>query len=246
MHRFPYLAFDPDTAAYIFQAKLFASGTLAAPAPADFGFSPSPHINVYNGLWAAKYPFGNSLFLAPGIFIDLPWLMPALATTLSLILFFDIARMLFDGRTASLALILAGLSPATLILGATFLSQPTSRLFLAMFLWALLKCLKSPSVALGATAGLALGYAFNTRPLVAAVFGVASLLLVLTALARNRDRVRLARPALASFVALAAMMAMFLLWNRNQTVRLLVEEPGCLDNLQRIERSARSAIGSSG
>lgn len=40
---FPYQAFEPDTAAYLFQARLFAEGVLAAPAPPDFGLSPSPH-----------------------------------------------------------------------------------------------------------------------------------------------------------------------------------------------------------
>jgi 4-amino-4-deoxy-L-arabinose transferase-like glycosyltransferase len=216
-HRFPYLAFEPDTAAYVFQARLFASGILAAPAPADFGFSPSPHINIHNGLWAAKYPFGNSLFLTPGILVDFPWLMPALATALSLILFFDIVRMLFDRRTAGVALILAGVSPATVILGATFLSQPTSRLFIAAYLWSLLRCLPNASIAFAATAGLALGYAINTRPVVAAVFGVAGLCLVLATLARDHDRVRLARPAFAFALALAAMMALFLLWNLSLT-----------------------------
>ena len=216
-YRFPYLAFDPDTAAYLFQAKLFATGTIAAPAPADFGFSPSPHINIYNGLWFSKYPFGNSLFLVPGILIDFPWLMPALATTLTLILFFDIFRILFGRRVASLALVLAALSPATLILGSTLLSQSTSRLFIAAFLWTLLRCLGNGSVAVGAAAGLAIGYAFNTRPLVAVVFGLASIILIWPAVKGRRDAIRLAGPAFAFLLALLAMISTFLLWNRSLT-----------------------------
>jgi hypothetical protein len=68
-------------------------------------------------------------------------------------------------------------------------------------------------MAFGFTAGLALGYAFNTRPLVAAVFGLAGLIYVVTVWARDSGPVHLVRPALMFAVSLAAMMAVFLLWN---------------------------------
>jgi len=58
--------FEPDTVSYLFQAKLFARGKLCLPAPPEYGFSPSPHINILNGKWYSKYPFGNALMLTPG------------------------------------------------------------------------------------------------------------------------------------------------------------------------------------
>ena len=198
---FPYLAFDPDSAANLFQAKLFAQGVLAAQAPPEFGFSSSPHIDIYNGLWFAKYPFGTSLFLAPGVLVGMPAIMPAIATCLTLLLFFAIARELFDRRVAALALLLAAFSPATVVMGSTLLSQPISRLFVALYFWSLLRALacagSERAMLYGALAGLALGYDFNTRPLVAVVCGFASLILIGQAALRV-DRPLRILPPLAS------------------------------------------------
>lgn len=214
---FASLAFEPDTAAYLFQAKLFAQGLLAADAPADFGFSPSPHINIHRGLWAAKYPFGNSLFLTPGVLLGAPWAMPAIATGLTLIVFFAIVRDLFGSRVAMLALLLAAISPTTIFLGSSLLSQPTSRLAMALFLWSLLRALRHgrtvEGVLYGAAAGLALGYGFNTRPAVAVVFGVAALVLVLCSRFRTRTLAGLAPAGAAAGLALAVMVALFAAWN---------------------------------
>lgn len=214
---FPTLAFDPDSAAYLFQAKLLAEGRIAAPAPPEFGFSPSPHIDIYRGLWFAKYPFGNALMLAPGVLAGAPWLMPAIATGLTLLLFFGIVRTLYDDRVAALALLLAVLSPTTLPMGATLLSQPASRLCIAAFLWAILRMLRAPP-GLGrqlwaALAGLALGYGFNTRPLVAIVFGVLGAGLALAVLARRPDRAGFVRPALWAAVPWLLMLGLYLAWN---------------------------------
>ncbi len=216
-YSFPYLAFEPDSAAYLFQAKLFAQGWLAADAPPDFGFSSSPHINIFHGLWYAKYPFGNSLFLTPGVLLGLPFVMPAIATGLTLLIFFSIVRELFGDRVAVLALVLAAISPTTIFMGSTLLSQPTSRLAVALFLWLLLRALGQRKALngalLGALAGLALGYGFNTRPLVAVVFGVAALVLVFARFAQTRDLHGFFRIGVASAAGLAVMIALFLAWN---------------------------------
>ena len=126
----------------MFQAKLFAQGTLAAPAPPDFGFSPSPHINIYDGLWFSKYPFGTSLLLGMATSLGVPWLLPPLTTGLTLLFFFGVVCELFGRRIAALSLLFAALSPTVLIIGATQLSQPTNRLCIAIFLWTLLKALR--------------------------------------------------------------------------------------------------------
>jgi len=218
---FPYLAFDPDTAAYLFQAKLFAQGVLAADAPPEFGFSSSPHIDDYNGLWFAKYPFGNSLFLAPGVLAGAPSIMPAVATCLTLLLFFAIVDELFGRRVAALALLLAAFSPATLVMGSTLLSQPTSRFFIALFFWSLLRAVARPrsgaAMLYGAIAGLALGYDFNTRPLVAVVCGFASLILLVRAAVRADAPSRMLAPTAAMAVTALAMIGLFFAWNAHLT-----------------------------
>jgi 4-amino-4-deoxy-L-arabinose transferase-like glycosyltransferase len=218
---FPTSVIDPDTASYLFQAKLFAEGRIAADAPPDFGFSPSPHINIFNGLWASKYPFGNALFLTPGVLLGVPWLMPAIATGLTLLLFFLIVRKLFDARVASVALALAALSPTTLVMGSTLLSQPTSRLAIAVFLWSLLHALANHRIwrcaVFGILAGLALGYAFNTRPLVAVVVGVAALFLGISLVIRMRNWRSFFLAGATSLPALTLMLVAFFAWNASLT-----------------------------
>lgn len=218
---FPFLAFDPDTTAYLFQAKLFAHGLLAAEAPPEFGFSSSPHINIYNGLWFSKYPFGNSLLLAPGVLLGAPWIVPPLVAGLTLLLFFGIVRELYDRRVAALALFLAFISPTTLPMGSTLLSQPTSRLCMAVFLYGVLRALKegpgTRRLLIAALSGLALGYGFNTRPLVAVVFGAATAGYLVYRIASRPDRRRLVGPALCFMAAGLVMAGLFFAWNLHLT-----------------------------
>ncbi|MFO1059920.1 MAG: glycosyltransferase family 39 protein, partial [Dongiaceae bacterium] len=235
---FPYLAFDPDSAAYLFEARLMAQGRIAAPAPPEFGFSPSPHIDIYGGLWFAKYPFGTSLMLVPGVLAGAPWLMPALATGLTLLLFFGIVRALYDDRVAALALLLAVLSPTTLPIGASLLSQPASRLCMAAFLWGLLRMLRAPPgrrrQLWAALAGLALGYGFDTRPLVAVVFGVLGAGLVIAVLARRPDRAGFVRPAFWAAAPWLAMVGLHLAWNAALTGQPLLSTYHVLQHADRM------------
>jgi hypothetical protein len=214
---FPFQAFEPDTAAYVFQAKLFAQGMIAAPAPPDFGFSPSPHINVYDGLWFSKYPFGTSLLLGLATWLGVPSLLPPLTTGLTLLFFFGFVCELSGRRVAMLALLFAALSPAVLIIGATQLSQSTNRLCIAIFLWTLLRSLREESLArsaaLAAAAGLALGYSFNTRPLVAVVFASVGALIVLIGFPVPPRKARAASVAIIALLAFLPMLGLLLAWN---------------------------------
>ena len=183
---FQFNYFEPDTVSYLFQAKLFSEGKLSVPAPPEHGFSSSPHINVLNDKWYSKYPFGNALMLMFGVFINAPWLIPALATGGALLFLYLFVKEIYGemhNGIAFIAAVLALISPATLGMGSTWFSEPVSRFYLALYLFALLKTLKveaSPSgdhsymqkFGYPILSGFALGYAFNTRPLSAVVFGV--------------------------------------------------------------------------
>ena len=179
---FQFSYFEPDTVSYLFQAKLFAEGKLSFPEPPEHGFSSSPHINVLNGKWYSKYPFGNALMLMFGVFINAPWLIPALATGGALIFLYLFVKEIYGEIHNGIALItavLALISPATLGMGSTWFSEPVSRFYLSLYLFALLKTLNYKSnvslltrIGYPLLSGFALGYAFNTRPLSAVVFGV--------------------------------------------------------------------------
>ncbi len=182
--------FEPDTVSYLFQAKLFAKGKISVPVPPqtidgevtlepngtpmpEYGLSSSPHINMLNGKWYSKYPFGNALMLMFGVFINAPWLIPALATGGALFLLFLLLRETYGKPIALIAAVIALISPATAGMGSTWFSEPVSRFYLTLFLFTLVRTLKgSGKVVYPLISGFALGYAFNTRPLSAIVFGI--------------------------------------------------------------------------
>ncbi|RKU29958.1 hypothetical protein C6497_05135 [Candidatus Poribacteria bacterium] len=165
--------FEPDTVSYLFQAKLFASGKISMPEPPEYGLSSSPHINILNGKWYSKYPFGNALMLMFGVFVNAPWLIPALATGGALYLLFLLLRETYGKPIAIIAVVVALISPATAGMGSTWFSEPVSRFYLTLFLFTLVRTLKgSGKLVYPLISGFSLGYAFNTRPLSAIVFGV--------------------------------------------------------------------------
>ena len=165
--------FEPDTVSYLFQAKLFAEGKISMPAPPEYGFSSSPHINILNGKWYSKYPFGNALMLMFGVFMNAPWLIPALATGGALFLLFLLVRETYGTQIALIAAVIALISPATAGMGSTWFSEPVSRFYLTLYLFALVRTLNGAgNIIYPLLSGFALGYAFNTRPLSAIVFGV--------------------------------------------------------------------------
>ena len=182
--------FEPDTVSYLFQAKLFAKGKISVPVPPqmidgevtlepngmpmpEYGLSSSPHINMLNGKWYSKYPFGNALILMFGVFVNAPWFIPALATGGALFLLFFLVKETYGKHIALIAAGIALISPATAGMGSTWFSEPVSRFYLALYLFALVRTLNgSGNILYPLLSGFALGYAFNTRPLSALVFGV--------------------------------------------------------------------------
>ena len=228
---FQFSYFEPDTVSYLFQAKLFAEGKLSVPAPPEHGFSASPHINVLNGKWYSKYPFGNALMLMFGVFINAPWLIPALATGGALLLLYLFVKEIYGDIHPGIALIaavLALISPATLGMGSTWFSEPVSRFYLSLYLLTLLKTLNCKDdasllarIGYPLLSGFALGYAFNTRPLSAVVFGVVGAGLTLYHLFTQwQDRQVLFATVKRFgffFIPFAAMLGVCMSWNAHFT-----------------------------
>lgn len=209
--RFSY--FEPDTVSYLFQAKLFAHGKLCEKAPPEFGFSSSPHINILNGKWYSKYPFGNALMLTMGVFVNAPWLVPALVTSLSLLFLYLLVREVYNKKIALLATALGLISPATLVMGATWFSEPVSRFFLAIFLFTLIKSLKNEEWFYPLSSGFALGYVLNTRPLTAFAFGICSGVFVLYRIARSDEKKRIVKAMSIFLLTFAVMVFLCMGWN---------------------------------
>ncbi|RKU32738.1 hypothetical protein C6495_10425 [Candidatus Poribacteria bacterium] len=225
---FHFSYFEPDTVSYLFQAKLFAEGKLSVPAPPEHGFSSSPHINILNGKWYSKYPFGNALMLTFGVLINAPWLIPALATGGALFLLYLLVREMDGNSVALIAVVLGLISPATLGMGATWFSEPVSRFFLALYLFALIKTLNGvrlsgfkTGIGYPLLSGFALGYAFNTRPLSAVVFGVVGAGLALYQLVKARTEAQRFRPLITRLgvflMPFFIMVGVCMAWNAHFT-----------------------------
>ena len=208
------MPFEPDTASYLFQARLFAEGLLFAEAPADIGFSASPHVNVHDGKWYSRYPLLASALLVPGVWAGYPHVVPAILTAATMIFVFLFVRELFGStRVAMVATLFALLSPATLGVGSTLFSQSGSRLFLVIFLWALLRAIRSRRWGFALVAGTALGLAFNVRPLPAVTFAAAGALLSLVALIGSEHRRSLVGLLPGFILPLVLLIGVTLAWN---------------------------------
>ena len=155
-----------DENVYQFQAKLLASGRLYAgsPPPVVRPFFDNQFI-VNNGHWYGTYFAGHPAILALAMRLGLmEWTGP-LCAALTLLLGVGIARRIFGERAAVLTGLLLVLSPFFLFVSATQLSQPTSSLFLALFVYAALRIEAAPHAASWwALAAVALSAGVLTRP----------------------------------------------------------------------------------
>src|SRR4029453_8153164 len=92
-----YLVLEPfphieDEAAYYFQARIFASGHLFAPAPPSPEFFPSSWMMLRGGRWFSVFPPGWPLLLAIGMKGGVPALVNPVLTGLCLLLLHELVR----------------------------------------------------------------------------------------------------------------------------------------------------------
>ncbi|MDQ2902346.1 MAG: glycosyltransferase family 39 protein [Chloroflexota bacterium] len=150
-----------DASAYLFAAKMYATGHLSVPMPPAAELFPGPFMIQFHGRWFAQYAPGTALTLAPGVLLGVPHLVEPILGTLALLGTGLIAARLYDRRVASLAVILGTLSPFYSYLAASYLSHAIALFYLVWGLWALLR--------------FAQGAAWWHMPLAAVFFGMAGL-----------------------------------------------------------------------
>jgi len=164
-----------DSVIQLFQAKIFASGALAAPAPAGPEFFVTQHMIVGAGGWYSQYPPGHSALLALGVLAGAAWVVPILLSLGAAALLAGFARRAYDEATARLTLLLLVLAPFFWFMGASFMSHVSSLAGVCGFLYCFARWENEERLALLAVAGASLGGAFLSRPVealaVGAVFG---------------------------------------------------------------------------
>jgi hypothetical protein len=210
-----HMPYVPDSIAYVFQAKIFASFRLTAdPPPVEgaFDFFRPPPFALTETSWAAQYPFAHPLALAVGQLLGAPWLVPPLLGAGSVWLMFVVGRRAYNARSGLLAAVLLASSPFFIMNASDFMSHNTAAFFLLASLACVLMRDRRPLL-FGALGGLAFGLLLNTRPLTAAAlsapFGVWMLLQLVPRETRRAELLRI-----AAFGAAGAVMALlFLGWN---------------------------------
>jgi hypothetical protein len=127
-----------DENGYRFQARIFATGHVAAEAPPqttdiatylkEFRFH---HHIIYQGKWFGKYPPGWPAILALGMLLKIDWLVNPLCSLMILWVTWRIAYLVFDDATARLALLLLVASPYFVLNSVGFMSHPFCGVLLA-------------------------------------------------------------------------------------------------------------------
>jgi hypothetical protein len=162
-----------DEWAYLFQARLFASGRLSVPSPPQDGF---PFVNdihmIDDGRYYAKYSPGHAMMLAFGVLLGSAWIVPPILAALTVVAVYKLGREMFEDRVGFLAAVLCFTSPYFLLMSSMLLSHTTSLLFLTAFTLYYVRTVKRPGYANAAAAGCALGMAFLTRTLTAPLYAI--------------------------------------------------------------------------
>ena len=123
--------FTPDEFAYLFQAKVLASGSLSTPAHPLQKFFTSAFIACSEGRLFSIMPPGWSFFLVPWVWLKVPWIVNPLLSSCNVLLVFLIGNRIYNRTTGCAAAFLTAVSPFFLYMSGTFFAHPLS-LFLVL------------------------------------------------------------------------------------------------------------------
>ncbi len=168
-----------DGFAQLFQARIFLSGRLWVPLPAELANFATLQMVLGPDRWYSQYPFGQSLLLAASLKLGAWWLyVPPVAAGFALAVY-RLARWTADEATARLALVLLSASPFVVAVAGSEMSHlGAAALGMGAAAAAAVATERRPLL-FGAVAGAALGVMTAFRPLdaVAAAVPVGVILL---------------------------------------------------------------------
>lgn len=160
----------PDDAAYLFQARTFASGKLwlpAPPVPDAFEFYTLP---IENGKWFGVNVPGWPVWLSLGILAGIPWLVNPITAALTIPVAHAAVRRIADNGTAHLAALLLASSPCFLFISASLQPQPVTLFFALLAFLCISRAGESRNYGYALLSGLMSGLIFCIRPLDGALF----------------------------------------------------------------------------
>lgn len=153
-----------DEIAHLFQARVFTTGHLGAPAPQPPEAFLLTHTTIVHGQWVSQYPPGHTLLLAVGMIVHAEWLVNPLLAGVSVVLVFVVARGLYGPKTGLLAALLWSVSAWALFMSGTYMSHVSATAF-GLAAWAAVFGPRRPTRRHWLIAGAALAGAIAIRPL---------------------------------------------------------------------------------
>jgi len=126
-----------DTAAYLFQAKIFLAGKLVAPEPpAPETFSgPGDMLVLRDGKWYSSYPPGFSLALALAMLVKFEWLFCPLLGAATVWIWIQYALRWHDRRVALVLGILCLFSPMMLLMYSNMMVHTAELFYSSMIIY---------------------------------------------------------------------------------------------------------------
>jgi 4-amino-4-deoxy-L-arabinose transferase-like glycosyltransferase len=163
--RLPHLE---DELAYLYQARVFASGHLTVDTPSPSLAYWQPFVVDYDGQRFGKYSPGWPATLAVGEALGAAWLINAWLAALTVALVYRLAREIYCAEAGAVAAVLVAFSPAALLLNASLMGHTSALFFTTLFLMAIWRFEREQfRLRWAALAGLALGMVLINRPLTA-------------------------------------------------------------------------------
>ena len=207
-----------DEVIQLYQARIFASGRLWAPAPLHPEFTSSMHLLDWGGKVYGQFPAGGPAMLAIGTLLHSEWLVGPIAAAIGGYVFARLLRVIEprDG-VALAALLLLAFAPFAVFLNASMMNHVTETTWLLVAALALATATRTDAAA--PRAALAMGFAFGVaatiRPLDAASFALPAAVWLLWRTVRGGAPQL--RALLLSGVGVAIPIAALLLVNTAQT-----------------------------
>lgn len=135
-----------DTAAQIFQARIFAAGRVTAPAPPvseAFDYR-GTFLAIYQGRWFCMYQPGLSLLLVPFLWIRIEWLMCPLMGAITMAIWMDFIRRWHNAPLAVTFAFLFLFSPFFFIMSSTIMIHTPELLIASGLIYVLRRQVEAP------------------------------------------------------------------------------------------------------
>ena len=127
-------AITDDENAYVFMARVFASGRLYLPSmPAEIRPFFDNQFIINDGKWYGMYFPGHPLVLALGALVGAERWVPSLVAILSVLIGYLVSRRIFGARVAAISAILFPVTVYLVLPSASLLSHSTAALTLLVF-----------------------------------------------------------------------------------------------------------------